>query len=288
MIAMASDEGGLHDHGPSALGSMWRNTIACCLTPSERAARTWSLVRWASIEPRSRRAKIGTWTTAIATISVHWLGVRASEAMVKARSSDGDRQHHVDDAHDERVDPAADRARERAEHEPADEAEERGTDTHHQGLATADDQTRQQVATAVVAAERVTRLRSWHRVGLGPHLVEKRTGGGVPRRDPRGDDRQHDEGDGDRQAEEEDRVATQAVPRTADERDPRLIVDRPGRARGRRCGRAAPAVRRATGRLGAGPGVVVSGVGRTSSRSCSSPRPDPRVDDGVGDVDQRG
>ena len=49
---------------------MCRKTIGARLTPSARAASTWSDSRWASIEPRSSRAKIGTCTIATAMITV--------------------------------------------------------------------------------------------------------------------------------------------------------------------------------------------------------------------------
>jgi hypothetical protein len=75
--------------GESEFGSMCRNTIVFSLTPSARAANTWSVLRWASIEPRSSRAKIGTLTMATAVITVHWLGLAASAAMEIASSSDG-------------------------------------------------------------------------------------------------------------------------------------------------------------------------------------------------------
>ncbi len=68
---------------------MWRKMIGLGFTPSARAASTWSLTRWASNEPRSSRAKIGTWITAIAMITVHWLGLDASAAIEKASSSPG-------------------------------------------------------------------------------------------------------------------------------------------------------------------------------------------------------
>ncbi len=68
---------------------MCRKTIARWLTPRARAARTWSLERWESIEPRSSRAKIGTCTAATAMMTVSWLGRAAIAAIENASSSEG-------------------------------------------------------------------------------------------------------------------------------------------------------------------------------------------------------
>ena len=75
--------------GASELGRMCRKTIADCFTPRARAARTWSLLRTASMEPRSSRAKIGICTIAMAMMTVIWLGRGASAAIDMASSSDG-------------------------------------------------------------------------------------------------------------------------------------------------------------------------------------------------------
>ncbi len=72
--------------GPIALGSMCRSTTAGRFTPSAVAATTWSLCRWASIEPRSSRAKIGTPTIATAMITVVCDGLAASAATEIASS----------------------------------------------------------------------------------------------------------------------------------------------------------------------------------------------------------
>src|SRR5690606_24071165 len=75
--------------GPSALGSMCRNTIVLRLTPSAVAASTWSLSRCASIAPRNSRANTGTLTMPTAMITVHWLLRANSAAMDTARISAG-------------------------------------------------------------------------------------------------------------------------------------------------------------------------------------------------------
>ena len=55
--------------GESEFGRMCANRIARFLTPTERAASTKSFSRCARIEPRRSRAKIGTLTIPIATMS---------------------------------------------------------------------------------------------------------------------------------------------------------------------------------------------------------------------------
>ena len=166
---------------------MWRNTMGDCLTPSARAARTWSLERWASIEPRSRRAKIGISTTAMATMTVHWLGRGASAAIETASSSDGIESMTSTDAHHERVDPAAERPGDDAQGHAADEAEDGGEDADDEGLAAADQQAREHVAAAAVRAEREAGLRAGNRVALWSDLVQEQPGSGVVRGDPRGE-----------------------------------------------------------------------------------------------------
>ena len=91
MIAVARTRVDWTMTGPSEFGSMWRKTTARGLTPRARAARTWSLARCASIDPRSSRAKIGICTTAMAMMTVVWLGLAAIAAIETARSSAGSR-----------------------------------------------------------------------------------------------------------------------------------------------------------------------------------------------------
>ena len=98
----------------------------CRFTPSARAASTWSLDRWASIEPRSSRANTGIWTTAIAMITVHWLGWRASAAIESASSSDGIESSTSTTRMTNGVDGAAERTGQDAEHEAADQADDGG------------------------------------------------------------------------------------------------------------------------------------------------------------------
>ena len=152
---------------------MCRKTIGRCLTPSARAASTWSLSRWASIEPRSSRAKIGICTTATAKMTVHWLGWLASAAMVIASSRMGMRQHHVDDPHQDGVDPAAERAGQDAEDSPPMPARSGSPDdADEERLPGADDQPGEQVASPA------SRRRAGNRdgrpaIGLGGDLVDQ-------------------------------------------------------------------------------------------------------------------
>ena len=140
--------------GPSELGSMWRNTMGDCLTPSARAARTWSLVRWASIDPRSSRAKIGISTTAMATMTVHWLGRGASAAIETASSSDGiDSMTSTVRITNESIQPPNAPAM-MPERHAADEAEAVAKTPTIRVWRAADQQAREHVAAAAVRAER--------------------------------------------------------------------------------------------------------------------------------------
>ena len=81
-----------------------------------------------------------------------------------------DREHDVDDAHDDRVDPAAEGAGERAEDQPADQADHGGEDTDDEGLASADEEARQEVPA------RPCHRRAGSRAGpAGPGCVWGRT-----------------------------------------------------------------------------------------------------------------
>jgi hypothetical protein len=81
---------------------------------------------------------------------------RAADACDQQRDEDRrERQHHVADTHQERIEPAAKEAREQAEH---DADEDRDHDRHqpdHQRDARAVDQRREDVAALVVGAEQV-------------------------------------------------------------------------------------------------------------------------------------
>ena len=79
------------------------------LTPSARAASTWSDSRWASIWPRSNRANTGI--CGIADRDDHAGQVRVGEqhADRDRQQQAGNGQHHVDDPHDHRVHPATER-----------------------------------------------------------------------------------------------------------------------------------------------------------------------------------
>ena len=61
--------------GEIEFGSMCRNTIGPRLTPSARAASTWSDSRWASICPRSSRANTGICGIATAMITLVRFGL---------------------------------------------------------------------------------------------------------------------------------------------------------------------------------------------------------------------
>ena len=98
-------------------------------TPITRAACTYSLLRSTSVEPRTVRAYCTQPVSAIAMISTPKASVscafgkqRAADAGDQQRDQDRrERQHHVADAHDEGVEPAADEARRagRARRRPA-------------------------------------------------------------------------------------------------------------------------------------------------------------------------
>ena len=63
MIAVASASVACTITGEIAFGRMCEARIERCGTPTERAASTKSLSRWARIEPRISRAKIGICVT---------------------------------------------------------------------------------------------------------------------------------------------------------------------------------------------------------------------------------
>ena len=92
---------------------MCRNTIGAGLTPSDRAASTWSDSRWASICPRSNRANTGI--CGIDDRDDHAGQVRVGEqhADRDRQQQTGNRQHDVDDPHDDGVDPATEGAGQR-------------------------------------------------------------------------------------------------------------------------------------------------------------------------------
>ena len=68
MIAVASARVACTTTGEIAFGRMCEERIARRGTPIERAARTKSLSRWARIEPRISRVKIGICVTPTATM----------------------------------------------------------------------------------------------------------------------------------------------------------------------------------------------------------------------------
>lgn len=138
------------------------------------------------------------------------------------------REHDVDGAHDQGVDPAAEGAREGAKDEPSGEREEGGEDTDIQRLLAADDQAGEQVSATRVGAQGVARLRARDGVGLGADLVEEVADGRVVRGDPRSDQGKQDEGRGDDKADEEDGIAAQPAPGAGDEGHPGRVVDPSG------------------------------------------------------------
>ena len=216
MIAVASDQRAWTITGPSELGSMCRNTIAPRLD-AQRAGRQHVVA--APAAPASSRAAAGRRSApGRRDGDDHRLaGLRASDGDDEREQQRRDRQHDVDDAHDERVDPAADRARRAVPSaSPPARPNRRGEHADDQGLPAADEQPREQVAAAVVAAEQVAGLGPGHRVrSAGAPCRAAGRAGVVPGRDPRRDDREHDEHDDDRRADEEDRVAAQPLPRAA-------------------------------------------------------------------------
>ena len=125
-----------------------------CLTPSARAASTWSLSRWASIEPRSSRAKIGTLTMATAKMTVHWLDRLAIATRRDRQQQAGQGQHHVGEPHQDDVDPAAEGAGERAEEHAERSGRSGWRARRREGLPGAVDHAGEEVPAERVGAER--------------------------------------------------------------------------------------------------------------------------------------
>ena len=126
--------------GPIALGSMCRSTTRRPLHARARcAATTWSLCRWASIEPRSSRAKIGTLHDRDRDDHRGLRRARRERRHRDRQQQARDRQQHVGDAHEHGVDPAAERAGERADHDADREPDERGQHADEQRLLGGED-----------------------------------------------------------------------------------------------------------------------------------------------------
>ena len=113
----------------------------------------------------------------------------------------GNRQHDVDDPHHHGVHPAAERAGQQAQDQPADQPDQGGEDADQQGLPAPDDHPGEQVAALGVAAEREPGLRRgdgvaghaevWPIEQLGSRVVRwrstarRRPAAGTARRSPR-------------------------------------------------------------------------------------------------------
>ena len=215
--------------GPSELGSMCRKTMALCLTPRARAASTWSLRRWASIEPRSRRAKIGTCTVAMAMMTVHCDGFGASAAIETASSSEGiDSMTSTTRMTRESTQPPKAPARVPRAMPPMSPKSVAKTPTMSVWRAP---------TSSRDSRSRPNSSDPSGKPGIGPGMLpgvrfslssgsRARVVGG----DPRCDERQQDEGEGDGGSEEEHRVAPQARPGARDERDATGVLDLAGRA----------------------------------------------------------
>ena len=99
--------------GTSSWAACAGRRSALRLTPSARAASTWSDSRWASICPRSSRANTGICAIDTAMITRGQVGVGEQHADRDGQQQAGDRQHDVDDPHDDGVHPAAEGAGQR-------------------------------------------------------------------------------------------------------------------------------------------------------------------------------
>ena len=103
MIAVAIASVPCTISGEIAFGRMCEDRIVRRGTPTDRAARTKSVSRWARTEPRSSRAKIGMFDDADRDHDL--LEARAEHRDDPDREQQArDREHHVHRAHDHRVD----------------------------------------------------------------------------------------------------------------------------------------------------------------------------------------
>ena len=234
MIAVGEHEGRLDDDRSERVGQhVAEHDGADCLTPSARAASTWSLERWASIEPRSSRAKIGICDDRDGDDDRPLARPRGQRRDRDRQQQRRDREHArrpmriTNESIQPPNAPASD-----AQRHAADEAEHGGEDADDEGLAAADQQAREHVAAAAVRAEREAGLRAGDGVALWSDLVQEQPGSGVVRGDHGGEDREHDEQQGDRRADEEDGVAAQSAPCARDEGDTGGLVDGAGLAHG--------------------------------------------------------
>ena len=135
----------LHDHRRDRVREDVRDEDRPPRTPTERAARTKSFSRSPRIEPRSRRAKIGICVTPDRDHDLDEARAEHRDDPDREQQA-GDREHDVHQAHDDGVDPAADVAGDRAEHEPDREADGDRDDADQQRVAGAVDDARELVA----------------------------------------------------------------------------------------------------------------------------------------------
>ena len=138
--------------GEIAFGRMCEKRIARRRTPTARAASTKSFSRCASTEPRSSRAKIGTFVTPTAIMICQSPGPSIATIPI-ASSRPGIASMTSISAHDQRVDEAADVARDRAEHEADREPDRDRDDADEQREAGAVEDPRELVAAELVDAE---------------------------------------------------------------------------------------------------------------------------------------
>ena len=151
--------------GPMTLGSTWRTMISSGDRPITRAACTYSLFFSTSVEPRTvrayctqqrqRRSRRRCTKTAISSWRCTEISA-AHDAVDQQRDQDRRKgELHVGDAHDDRVDRAAEIAAEQAErdaeHHRHARTEAKPTIERH---ARAVHDRRQDVAALVVGAER--------------------------------------------------------------------------------------------------------------------------------------
>ena len=205
MIAVASASVPCTITGEMAFGSTCEMRIVRRRTPTARAASTKSFSRWASTDPRNRRAKIGTFTTPIAIITCSSPGPSSATMPIAIRKP-GDREHDVDEPHQHAVDPAAEEAGDGPDERAERQADRHRDDADQQRQAGAVEDPRQLVAPEVVDAEQVVQRRA----GTAA-LVDQRQvlDARVVRREERGEERDEDEEGDQHEADDRARIAPQ-------------------------------------------------------------------------------
>ena len=155
--------------GPSTLGSRWRRMMPSGEMPITRAAWTYSLFFSTIVEPRTVRAYWTQLAAPIAKISTKSATFamrvarqhRAGDAVDQQRDQDRrKRELDVGDAHDEGVELAAGVAGDETERDAEHDRERDRREPDQERDARAEHDRGKHVATLVVGAEQVARLRS--------------------------------------------------------------------------------------------------------------------------------